>query len=800
MLRTVIKRNGSEEHFRTQKISNAIFDIIRGMEVEDNYELVFKIIKELDLKVPERVTTEELDILLLKAIEHLIPLHPVYDRLAAVQLLKLINKQIDRCYEGFESYLKESINRGYLKKELSVWNMDQFEHALCYANDRLLDYFGLITLRDRYLNKNENQQVIEKPQWFFMRVAMGIGNNEAEVIEIYRKISALEYLYSTPTLFNSGTTVSQYSSCYVNVVDDSLQSITDKLTETAYLAKYAGGVGTDMSRVRAAGSPIRSLNAKSSGIIPFIKVFDTMVNSIQQGGRRRSSQVISLQPWHYDVEAFLELRETTGNAYFRTPSLNTKLWMPDEMMRRIEQDEVLYFFDPGECPELVDAIGDDFTEKYRSRIEQAEKGEIHLFRELPGRDFFKKYLFKLARTGHPWLTFKDAHNRKNPCPGYSVIHSSNLCTEISIPNNSGSTAVCTLASVNLSRHVDEVAADFNWKQMAYTIHLLVRSLDNILDKNFYPSATSRKNTMDLRPLGIGMMGFAEALVKINIVYDSDEAVEIARRLGIFFRKEAYAASEKLAAERGAFPHYEAMKEQGKPYAYKARRNAVLLAIAPTATISILSGTTSSIDSYFSNLYSRDTLSGKYIVINGQLIHTLESLGLWDDDRADEIKRHNGSVQHMTDINGKINLKLYKTAYEIHPNRQIDIAAAFQESVDQAVSKSIYIDDQLRPQMEDIYLYAWKKELKSTYYCFIDKVIEGEKYTSKVNKRGTRKGFGQHMASGERKVVPGVDSTAGSLENAAREKYGDLVVDQVKQGGQNSCPTDPLLARLCPSCE
>ncbi len=801
MQRTVIKRDGSEERFRTQEIINAIFEIIKGMAVEDDYELVFRIIKELDLKVPERVTTEELDLLVLKAIEHLIPKHPVYDTLATLQLLKLINKRVGRQFNSFSQYLKFNIETGYLKEDLVQFDLKTIEKAINYDNDRLLDYFGLTTLRDRYLSKDREQEVIEKPQWFFMRVALGIGTTEDEVIAIYNKMSRLEYLHSTPTLFNSGTNVSQYSSCYVNVVDDSLQSITDKLTETAFLAKYAGGVGTDISRVRATGSHIHSLNAKSSGVIPFIKVFDTMVNSIQQGGRRRSSQVISIQPWHYDIETFLELRETTGNAYFRTPSLNTKLWMPDEMMKRIEKDEPVYLFDPGECPELIEAVGDDFSKKYHKRILQAEAGELKLFKKLSGRDFYKKYLFKLAKTGHPWLTFKDAHNRHNPCPQYGIINSSNLCTEIAIPNNPESTAVCTLASVNLARHINADKTDFNWPQLESTIQIIVRALDNVLDKNYYPSEASKRNTMDLRPLGIGMMGFAEALVQLKIAYDSSQAVEVAQKLGQFFREKAYGTSEQLAKEKGAFPHYEAVRKAGKAYAYPARRNAVLLAIAPTATISIIAGTTSSIDSYFSNLYSRDTLSGKYIVINKRLIEDLESKGLWNDEIADAIKSNNGSVQTIEALRGKIDVNLYKTTYEVHPKRQIDLAAAFQETVDQAVSKSIYIDEQLRAEMEDIYLYAWKKQLKSTYYCFIDKVIKGEKYTSEVNKRGSRKGFGrQKLATPDSRLKNDSPNGLKTIELEARAKFGDELVDEVKKGNQEACPTDPLLAKLCPSCE
>jgi ribonucleoside-diphosphate reductase alpha chain len=810
MQRIVIKRNGKRENFQTQKIINAIFYIIDGLNVEDDYEIVFRIMKELNLKVPEEVRSEELDILVLKAIEQLIPKHSIYDTLASRQLLKLINKRIDKRFKNFKEYIEYSITNNLLISSIAQFDSNKLETIIDYKNDEILNYFGLVTLRDRYLLKDRCHEIIEKPQWFFMRVAMGIGNTIQEIENVYKKLSKLEYLHSTPTLFNSGTPISQFSSCYVNVVEDSLEAIMMKAEETAFLAKYAGGVGTDVTRIRAAGSYIHSLNAKSSGVIPFIKIFDSVINSIQQGGKRRSSQVISIQPWHLDIEAFIDLRETTGNAYFRTPSLNTKLWMPDELMRRIENDEQIYLFDPAECPELVDAYGEDFTNKYQERIKQAEEGKIIKFKKVDGRDFFKKYLFKLAKTGHPWLTFKDEHNRKNPCPDYSVINSSNLCTEISIPNRFDSTAVCTLASLNLAKHVTNDKTDFDWNKIEETIKVMVRALDNILDKNFYPSDAAKRNTMDLRPLGIGVMGFAEALTDLNIPYDSEEAVLIARKIGIFMRKIAYCISQELAEERGTFLYYNAMQEGGVLKKGLRRRNAVLLAIAPTATISIIAGTTSSIDSYFNNVYSRDTLSGKHIVINNKLIADLESKGLWNEEISDIIKFHNGSVQAIEFPEGSINKDLYKTAYEISPQRQIDIAAAFQESIDQAVSKSLYIDEKLRDDMENIYLYAWKKKLKSTYYCFIDKVIKGEKYTSTINKRGARKGFNRSATGQIQQEVSADEKTAEAetwdddlekVEAEARAKYGDDVVDKIKNNStEDNCPADPLLAKLCPSCE
>jgi len=1649
MQRIVVKRDGTEEKFQMKKLINAIFALLEGMDIPDDYEIVFKIAKELDLKIPERVTTQELDTLVLKAIEQLIPKHYIYDTLAAKQLLKLINREIDKRFPTFKDAIIFGVKENLYKEELLNFDLDRLEKALDYSRDSLLDYFGMTTLKDRYFTRDREGNIIEKPQWFFMRVAMGIGNNEEEVIKIYNKISKLEYLHSTPTLYNSGTVTHQYSSCfpagtpvvtkdgiknieeisvgdvvltaegnyrvvsglyrrkyqrelykikvwglwgdnetvkatddhrflvlqsediecnrkfvkvcppyqntekcypverqyattctiveedllpnlkwvearqlkagdfvvvpypkeinelkelnllayiqkengylvekggyiyklnhdkqkrtpeynnqinkvksrvkldfdfmrflgyylaegyinqsgkklavvftfnseenefiedlvtlsqrlfgitpsvkenkdnsvritinssyvslfiknlvgtgfnkkllppeimladpdaqkglivgifrgdatavsdgyrltisnkalayqifhillrigslpriskafknhlattepysvhisindseeliklinkdlhkitakpdrkkinsyrfrygdyvfykiqnveaeffdgtvydfevkqdhsfsanliaahncYVNVIDDSLESIMDKAKETAFLAKYAGGVGTDVTRIRATGSKIHSLNAKSSGVIPFIKIFDTIVNAIQQGGRRRSSQVMYLQPWHLDIDAFLDLRETTGNPYFRTPSLNTALWMPDEIMRRIKEGEPIYLFDPAECPELVTAWGEDFTKKYFECIEKAETGQLKLWRKIDSQEWFNRYLFKLAKTGHPWLCWKDRHNEHNVCPEYSVINSSNLCvtgdtrlatqwglvkakelyekgepiiatydkrtdgnwkdygvstaqclkmfktkenadvyevitregyrikatdwhefyravpsktangyatdykiekvklsqlkegdklliqsgegqfgnegyyelglviglitgdgsitydkkeksfrarillfndeislkelvresvekiierdymnvstysenrdkfytsiatykgilkqhtknsqrleiksqrlgrildeiynfngknklevpevifkgtretvigylqglftsdgsfirnkdkgfvqlvsvskkllediqillanfgiktkiyshtkagksmikhtsiygktsyytnkrnayklvitgnnavrfikeigflgkkqrkalsflkdrigkkgtvwgrssehffaeikeiryagkedvydttqlynhslifngivtgncTEISIPNSPESTAVCTLASVNLAKHINKDKTDIDWDKLRDTIETMVVALDNILDKNFYPSEESKKNTMDLRPLGIGLMGFAETLIELGIPYDSDAAVEFAEKVAKFMRETAYKKSQELAEERGAFPHYEEMKAKGKPYPYPPRRNAVLLAIAPTASISIIAGTTSSIDSYFSNVYSRDTLSGKFIVVNKQLMKKLEEIDMWNEEMAERIKADGGSIQYIEELEGKIDKRLFKGAYEIHPKRQIDIAAAFQKYIDQAVSKSIYIEEDLRGEMFDIYMYAWEKGLKSTYYCFIDKTVKGEKYTQKVNKRGARRGFGlrKPKETEEQKPQTSQEEDIKQIEKMAREKYGDEVVDRVKSGNIEACPTDPLLNKICPSCE
>ena len=790
MEKSVIKRDGTKERFQTKKIVNAIFSILEGFELNDDYEIVYKILKELELKIPEEITTEELDILVLKAIEMLIPNHYIYDTLAARQLLKIINRKVDKRFKAFRDFIDFGVKEKLLNENIKSFNIAELESSIDYSRDDLLDYFGLATLKDRYCLKDFNLEILEKPQWFFMRVALGIGNTDREVLDVYNKISLLEYLHSTPTLYNSATTINQYSSCYINVVEDSLNSIMDKLKEVANLSKYAGGVGTDITRLRSTGSKIYSLNAASSGIIPFIKIFDTTINAIQQGGRRRSSEVIYIQPWHLDIEAFLDLKETTGNHYLRTPSLNTALWMPDEMMRRIVADDLLYFFDPADCPELITSTGEEFRKIYMDYIKKAEEGHVKRFKKMKGREFFSKYLHKLAKTGHPWLTFKDRHNENNPCKEYGVINSSNLCTEISIPNSADSTAVCTLASVNLAKHIDKLNMKIEWIKLKETIETMVVALDNILDKNFYPSREAEKNTRDLRPIGIGIMGFADMLQQLKIPYDSEEAKKIAKDVAKFMNECAFKKSEEQAGLKGAFPHYIEMANKGKPYNFKPRRNAVLLAIAPTASIATIAGTTSAIDSQFNNIYSKDTLSGKFLVINKHLMRDLERNGLLNDNMLDQLKRANGSLKNISELMGVINIDVYKTAYEISPYKQIDIAAIFQQFIDQAVSKSLYISGDLRDKIEEIYIYAWEKGLKSTYYCFIDKLVKGEKYTTEVNKRGERYGFGKILQKNHTNYD----------EVNAIDKYGEELVDMVKTGKIKECPIDPVLSKICPSCE
>lgn len=862
MSKIVTHRDGTQEIFHTEKIIAAIKNVIEPLGLSDPFVPMFKIIKNFEMKLPDQINTDEIDRLLLKAIEWLISEDPMYDDIATGQLVKIVNKGVNKRFRTFKEYLEYAAQDKLLSKELLTFDIDTLELNINYDYDKELNYFGLHTLQDRYLIRDRNKEIIEKPQWMWMRVAMGLSlkekNREEFTLKLYNQFARLKYIHSTPTLYNSGTPASQLSSCYINVVEDSMESIMGKATETAYFAKYAGWVGTSVTKLRASWSHIKSLNAKSSWPIPFLKVFDTVVNSIMQWGRRRSSQVMYMEPRHYNFEEFLDLKETNGNDYVRTRSLNTACWIPDEFMQRVLDDADRYMFDPNEVEILTETWGEEFSKHYNKFVAKAEKGEMTMVRTMRARELYRRMLIQAAKTGNYWLTFKDTHNRDNAAPSYANIHSSNLCTEISIPNREDSTAVCTLASINLSRSlvskwksakIDEMSLEekltlIDWDGLQESTTLAIRALDNVLDINFYPSEASKQNSMDLRPLGLGVMGLGELLIKLHIPYESKDALEISDKLGAFIQNAAIKTSEWLAEERGAFDHY-----NKKDYSYKPRRNALLMAIAPTASISNICGTSSGIETFFANVYSRETLSGKYTIIVRQLIEQLKAQGIWNEEMKNTIIWAWGSLQHVEELDGKINPKVFKTVYETTPFSQIDIAATWQKYIDQAISRNMYVEETQRDQLFDIYVYAWQQGLKSTYYCFIQKTLQGEKYTQKTNKRWIRNGFGKKAATvvatatvdttwkdtsdsngdttqpkargfGVQKVATitstnetnlslneidlknVTDEDKAKIEAKLRAEKGDDYVEKLKAWDlyDGGCPVDPFEAVMCTSCQ
>lgn len=840
----VIHRDGTTEPFQTEKIIRAIQDIVLDLTLEDPFVAVFKIIKHVELKVPEQVRTQELDEIILKAIEQLITEDPVYDTIAARQLIKIINKTVSSRFNSFAEYIQYGIQQELLHKDLATFDLGALELSINHDLDQEFNYFGLATIRDRYLLRDRSKEIIEQPQRMWMRIAMWLSlkehNKEEFAIKIYNKMAKLKYLHSTPTLYNSGTPFSQLSSCYINVVGDSMDSIMDKAKETAMFAKYAWWVGTSVTKLRSSWSHIKSINAKSSWPIPFIKIFDTTINGIMQWWRRRSSQVIYMEPRHYNIYEFLDLKETNGSDYVRTRSLNTALWIPDEFMKRVMHNEDRYLFDPAECNELTTTRGDDFSRAYARYIELAMQGQIKTYKVVKAQELYRICLQQLAKTGNYWFNFKDRHNESNQAPSYSMIHSSNLCTEISIPNSEGSTAVCTLASLNLSKFIkfsqkkksdlktmsiDQKYDLIDRNDMQETIEIAIQALDNVIDVNFYPSEEAKKNSFDLRPLGLGLMWLAELFIELEIYYDSDDALKLTDKIWAFMYQHALNTSKKLAQTRWTFGDYDP-----KRYNYEPRRNILLLAVAPTASISLIAGTSSTIDSYFANVYSRETLGGKFTIIIKQLIDQLKAKGHRNEKIRSQIINGGWSIQHIRELDGIIDKNLFKTAYEFSPESQINIASTLQKHVDQAISRNMYIKEDGRANMFDIYLYARQKWLKGTYYCFIEKTIQWEKYTESVNKRGNRlwfsnvqqvtqaKWFAIHQMDTKVDVIQKVTAQHSDInsfdlanltqeqkkiiENQMRKEKGDEYVDNLKAGKlyDGACPANPFEKVMCESCQ
>ncbi|RKS79081.1 ribonucleoside-diphosphate reductase alpha chain [Actinomadura pelletieri DSM 43383] len=601
------------------------------------------------------------------------------------------------------------------------------------ADDRF-EYFGLRTLYDRYLLRHPRSRlVLERPQHFFLRVACGLADTVDEAAELYGLLSTLSYLPSSPTLFNSAARRPQLSSCFLlDSPRDELESIYERYGQVARLSKYAGGIGISWTKVRSRGSLIRGTNGYSNGIVPWLRTLDSSVAAVNQGGRRKGAACVYLEPWHADVEEFLELRDNTGEDARRTHNLNLANWIPDEFMRRVENDETWSLFDPKEVPELADLWGDEFDEAYRS-AERAGR----FVRQLPARKLYGRMMRTLAETGNGWMTFKDAANRacnQTAEPGHTV-HLSNLCTEILEVTSDGEAAVCNLGSVNLAAHVGPSGMD--WERLRATVRIAVRFLDRTIDRGYYPTPEAEAANRKWRPVGLGVMGLADVFFTLRLPFDSAEARALSTRIAEEIALAAYNASADLAAAHGTLPAYDKTRtsrgqlhldhfpdaEPTRPADWerlRARvaevglRNSLLIAIAPTATIASIAGCYECIEPQVSNLFKRETLSGEFLQINGYLVDDLKSLGLWTPAVREAIKKANGSVQGLVDLPDEMRA-LYRTAWELPQKALIDLAAARTPYIDQAHSLNLFMETPTIGKLSSMYAYAWRSGLKTTYY-------------------------------------------------------------------------------------
>lgn len=778
----VLKRNGKSEEFSDKKVLNCVKRACKGLQDVDAKQVVYN----ATLKLYDGIKTQEIDAALIKSARALIEQEPQYNYVAARLLLGNVYKEVfgegvdSDAFElqyrkSFITNLKKLAKAGIVNKDLLKYDLKTLSNALELDNDYLFPYRGLQTVNDRYFYRISGK-IVEAPQSWLMRVAMGLALAEKPEerthysIVFYKVLSSFRYMTSTPTLFNAGGVRNQLSSCFLNTFEDSLEGIFDGLHQEAQKSKFAGGLGMDFTPFRAGNALISSTGGTTQGSVYIWKMFNDMLVAINQSGKRRGAGCGYLETWHYDVEDFLELKKNTGDERRRCHDMNTANWIPDEFMKQVRSDGPWYLMSPDEAPELHELFGDAFAKKYWEYVEKGKNGELRLFKEVSAKDLWKKMLKMLFETGHPWMTFKDPCNIRYTNQHEGIVHSSNLCTEITLHNKPtqfennndrqikqyGETAVCNLGSVNVGRHTKIVdgVVEIDWPLLADTISVAARMLDNVIDINFYPTQEAKISNVKHRPVGMGSMGWHDLMYALNINYDSQQAVDLSNDLYEFMSLHTIWSSSKLAKERGTYSTYQGslwsqnifpidshnkvaetrcsqdaqlplaketlaewaqVREHVKQY---GMRNSNTMAIAPTATISNIVGCSSCTEPYFSNIYVGTSLSGDFTIVNEAFVNDLKKIGLWNYEMLNEVKRVNGDVSQLNNIPFAEKLILqekYKTAFQIDQFRLLDQAAARGIWIDQAMSVNLFNDKTSLKYLHDVYMHAWAKGMKTTYY-------------------------------------------------------------------------------------
>jgi ribonucleoside-diphosphate reductase alpha chain len=793
------------------------------------------------------VPVEEVFKASLLAARTLIEKEPDYTYATARLLLHSIREEVlgqavtqdemaQRYADHFPIYIKRGVEAQLLDPKLGQYDLARLGAALKAERDFQFDYLGLQTLYDRYFLHIRKTR-IELPQSFFMRVAMGLAINEIDretrAIEFYEVLSSFDFMSSTPTLFNAGTLRPQLSSCYLTTVPDDLDGIYESIKENALLSKFAGGLGNDWSRVRALGSHIKGTNGESQGVVPFLKVVNDTAVAVNQGGKRKGAVCTYLETWHLDIEEFLELRKNTGDERRRTHDMNTANWIPDLFMRRVMEKGSWTLFSPSDCPDLHDLFGKDFEKAYIAYEAAAARGDIQPTRTVQASDLWRKMLTMLFETGHPWITFKDACNLRSPQQHSGVVHSSNLCTEITLNTSDTETAVCNLGSVNLVRHIEN--GQVNHAKLRRTITVAMRMLDNVIDVNYYAVRKARDSNLRHRPVGLGLMAFQDSLYELRIPYASEQAVQFADESMEAICYYAYWASSDLAKERGRYASYKGslwdkgilpldtldLLEQarggmeGMPSlvqvdrsqkldwaALRAKieqdgmRNSNCVAIAPTATISNIIGVDASIEPSFANLSVKSNLSGEFTIINAYLVRELKRLGLWDDVMVVDLKHYHGSLQAIDRIPQDLKA-LYATAFEVEPLWLVEAASRRQKWIDQAQSLNIYMAGASGKKLDETYKLAWLRGLKTTYYLRTMGATHAEQSTVKASRLNAVNVMGSGGTTGI--------SGAQAPEAANTDATGLSALDRAALAAQSQLSATPATdIRFCgvddPTCE
>ena len=787
----VVKRDGTSEAFDANKINMELIAAAEGLP--DQISKVAQISSEVQLTLFDGITTEQLNESIINTALQNIKDDPDFDVIASRLLLKTIYKSVLGDYKDsadlkkiheikFPEYLKEGIKLGLLDKRMSgdIFDIPRLAAAIDPKKDELSKYIGVITNKNRYALRNSKGDALEVPQYTHMRIAMGLSYNAKNptesALDFYNHMSNLDYLPGGSTRVNAGGTQPQLSNCFLMNVDDDMESIAKAVRDTMWIAKGTGGIGIGFTKLRSASSPVKTTNTESTGPIPFIKMIDTALFAVSRKGKKAGAAAIYMENWHLNFPQFIDLRQNSGDPYLRTRFANTAVFISDEFMKRVEQDEDWYLFDPAETSDLTELYGKEFSERYKEYIKLAEAGKLREFEKASARQQFKQILTSLQATSHPWLTWKDTINVRALNNNTGTIHLSNLCTEITLPQDKDNIAVCNLVSINLSRHLN--GNEWDWQRLEDSVRSAIRQLDNLIDITKLSVPEAMHANKQTRALGLGVMGFTDVLERLRLAYDSEESYELIDKLTEFISYHAIDESANLAQEFGSYPAFEgsgwsrgilpidtidileknrdidvkisrnSSLDWGKlrSKVKKGMRNATVMAIAPTANIGHIAGTTPGLDPRFTQIFSRSTLNGKFLEVNPNLVRELKDRSLWNEVK-DELLINQGDIQNIEAIPDEIK-SVYKTSFQILPYAFIEVAARAQKWVDQAISRNMYLETRDIDEYVKIYSEAWRRGLKTTYYLHVKPRHQSEQTTvksdksAKIRQQDSRKvGFG-----------------------------------------------------------
>ena len=787
----VVKRDGTSEAFDANKINMELIAAAEGLP--DQISKVAQISSEVQLTLFDGITTEQLNESIINTALQNIKDDPDFDVIASRLLLKTIYKSVLGDYKDsadlkkiheikFPEYLKEGIKLGLLDKRMSgdIFDIPRLAAAIDPKKDELSKYIGVITNKNRYALRNSKGDALEVPQYTHMRIAMGLSYNAKNptesALDFYNHMSNLDYLPGGSTRVNAGGTQPQLSNCFLMNVDDDMESIAKAVRDTMWIAKGTGGIGIGFTKLRSASSPVKTTNTESTGPIPFIKMIDTALFAVSRKGKKAGAAAIYMENWHLNFPQFIDLRQNSGDPYLRTRFANTAVFISDEFMKRVEQDENWYLFDPAETSDLTELYGKEFSERYKEYIKLAEAGKLREFEKTSARQQFKQILTSLQATSHPWLTWKDTINVRALNNNTGTIHLSNLCTEITLPQDKDNIAVCNLVSINLSRHLN--GNEWNWRQLEDSVRSAIRQLDNLIDITKLSVPEAMHANKQTRALGLGVMGFTDVLERLRLAYDSEESYELIDKLTEFISYHAIDESANLAQEFGSYPAFEGSGwsrgilpidtidileknrdidvkisrnssldwDKLRSKVKKGMRNATVMAIAPTANIGHIAGTTPGLDPRFTQIFSRSTLNGKFLEVNPNLVRELKDRSLWNEVK-DELLINQGDIQNIEAIPDEIK-SVYKTSFQILPYAFIEVAARAQKWVDQAISRNMYLETRDIDEYVKIYSEAWRRGLKTTYYLHVKPRHQSEQTTvksdksAKIRQQDSRKvGFG-----------------------------------------------------------